>query len=50
MSGDLTVRFMARPGGQPTVATLHAAADGRWSGNLEDAGERKAVVLRRTGL
>ncbi|HEY0436327.1 MAG TPA: hypothetical protein VGC92_06795 [Phenylobacterium sp.] len=47
---DLTLRFVARRDGRPTVATLHAQADGRWTGNLEDAGERKAVVLRRTGL
>lgn len=47
---DLTVRFVARPGGTPTVATLHATSDGRWTGNLEDAGQRKAVVPRRTGL
>jgi hypothetical protein len=47
---DLTLRFMARPGGKPTVATLHAEADGRWRGALEDAGQRKTVVLRRSGL
>jgi hypothetical protein len=46
---DLTLRFQARPGGGPTVVTLRAAADGRWTGALEDAGERKAVVLRKTG-
>jgi len=47
---ELTLRFVARRDGRPTVATLHAQADGRWTGNIEDAGERKAVVLRRTGL
>lgn len=45
----LTLRFVARPGGTATVATLHAGADGRWTGDLEDAGQRLSVALRKTG-
>lgn len=38
---DLTIRFA---GG--AVAVLHGA-DGRWSGDLTEAGEKRAVTLRR---
>jgi hypothetical protein len=47
--GELTVRF-AQPGAPITVATLHDAGDGQWRGELTEAGVRRAVVLRRTGL
>jgi hypothetical protein len=30
------------------VVTLRAGADGRWTGDLEDAGQRISVALRRT--
>lgn len=48
--GELTLRFQARASGPQTVAVLHATPDGRWSGDIEDAGQRKSVVLRRSGL
>ena len=48
--GELTLRFQARASGPQTVAVLHSTPDGRWTGNIEDAGQRKAVVLRRSGL
>lgn len=47
--GELTLRF-AQPGAPTTVATLHDAGDGQWRGELSEAGVRRVVVLRRTGL
>jgi hypothetical protein len=46
--GDLTLRFAAQPGGAANVATLHAAADGGWSGDLAEGGKRWKVSLKRT--
>lgn len=44
---ELTLRFSPDPA-QPTVtATLHGAADGRWSGDLTENGARHPVSLRR---
>jgi hypothetical protein len=44
---DLTLSFSASDAAQPVTATLHAAYDGAWSGNLTEGGRTRAVVLRR---
>ena len=46
---DLTLRFTPSPGAPTTVATLHDGANGLWTGELAEAGGKRAVVLRRTG-
>lgn len=43
---QLTFRFRPQ-GAQPVVATLSPRADGRWSGELVEGRERRAVSLRR---
>ena len=49
--GDQVVlRFTPTPGTTSAVATLHLDRDGVWRGDLEDAGSRLAVRLRRSGL
>ncbi len=45
--GELIVSFYPRPGAGVATLILNAAADGSWSGRLEEGGERRAVVLRR---
>jgi hypothetical protein len=45
--GRLTFRFQPRAGGEWATATLVAGVDGRWSGELDDAGRRHSVTLRR---
>ena len=47
--GQLTLRFTPTPGAPTAVATLHDGGGGTWTGELADAGARRAVVLRRTG-
>jgi hypothetical protein len=44
---QLTLRFAPDGGSGGAVATLTAGLDGRWSGDLTDRGQRRAVVLRR---
>jgi hypothetical protein len=46
---QLILRFTPNAGAVASVATLHAGADGRWSGDLVEGGQRQAVVLRRMG-
>lgn len=41
--GDITLRF---DGGQAT-AVLHGGVDGRWTGQLTEAGQTRAVSLKR---
>jgi len=43
----LTLRFSPPQGGEPAVVNLTGQADGRWTGDLAERGERKPVVLRR---
>jgi hypothetical protein len=43
----LSFRFDPRPGGATATATLSVGADGRWSGELDDGGQRRTVVMRR---
>lgn len=45
--GELVVSFYPRPGAGVATLVLNAAADGSWTGRLEEGGERRAVVLRR---
>lgn len=45
---ELTVRFTPTPGAPTAVATLHGAAGGRWTGDLIEGGQSRAVVLQRT--
>jgi hypothetical protein len=45
---DLTLRFAARSGGPASVANLHGAADGGWSGEFSEGGQKRPVTLRRT--
>lgn len=45
--GELIVTFYPRPGAGAATLVLNAAADGSWTGRLEEGGERRAVVLRR---
>ena len=44
---QLTVRIQARPGVDPTRIVLEAGSNGDWTGTLTEAGERRAVVMRR---
>jgi hypothetical protein len=46
---EVTLRFTSAPGAATTVATLHDAGGGRWSGELAEGTARRAVTLRRTG-
>lgn len=43
VGGEITLRFA---GG--VVADLSGSADGRWTGQLQERGQRRAVTLRRT--
>jgi len=43
----LSFRFDPRPGGATATATLSVGSDGRWSGELDDGDQRRAVVMRR---
>lgn len=43
----LTLRFTPAPGGPASVATLQGGYDGRWTGELVENGERRAVSLTR---
>jgi hypothetical protein len=45
--GRLTIRFVAGPDGRPQILTLTAAGDGRWTGQLNDGGARRSVVMSR---
>ncbi|HEX5379352.1 MAG TPA: hypothetical protein VFW47_12295 [Phenylobacterium sp.] len=45
--GQLTVRFAARPGSDSAVLTLQADADGGWTGELVERGDRRTVTMRR---
>ena len=45
---DLTLRFAAQPGGATSVATLHGAAEGGWSGAFSEGGKSRQVTLKRT--
>jgi len=47
--GELTLRFTRAPGAETTVATLHDGGNGLWTGELAEAGGKRAVALRRTG-
>ncbi len=47
IGGELIVTFHPRPGAGAATLVLNAAADGSWTGRLEEGGERRAVVLRR---
>lgn len=42
-----TLRFYAQGYGDPVTATLTAAGDGRWSGELVEKGDRRTVYLQR---
>jgi len=44
----LTLRFTPQPGAPTAVALLHDNGGGVWTGDLTEAGARRAVVLRRT--
>ena len=46
---DLILRFTPSPGSETSVATLHDAGRGLWTGELAEAGRRRPVTLRRTG-
>lgn len=46
VGSQFTLRFHSVTGG-PVSATLTATADGRWSGELTEKGERRAVYLQR---
>jgi hypothetical protein len=41
------LRFYPQGYGEPVVATLTATADGRWSGELNENGQRRTVYLQR---
>ncbi|MDP3852177.1 hypothetical protein [Phenylobacterium sp.] len=45
--GELIVSFYPRRGEGVTTLVLKASLDGTWSGELEEGGRRRAVVLRR---
>jgi hypothetical protein len=47
---EVTLRFAVRPGAPVSVATLHPSGDGRWAGDFSEGGDRRQVILRRTGL
>lgn len=47
VGNQFTLRFYAQGYGEPVVATLSATADGRWSGELSEKGERRMVYLQR---
>jgi hypothetical protein len=44
----LVLRFTPTPGAETSVATLHDSGGGVWTGELAEAGRRRAVTLRRT--
>lgn len=44
---QLTVRIQARPGVDPTRIVLEAGSNGDWSGQLTEAGDRRAVTMKR---
>jgi hypothetical protein len=46
--GQVVLRFTPSPGAEASVATLHDSGGGLWSGELTEAGRRRAVTLRRT--
>jgi len=43
----LTLQFSPREGGARTAATLTYQPDGRWTGEMVDAGGRHSVILKR---
>jgi hypothetical protein len=45
---DLTLRI-APAAAAPVAVTLHATADGRWTGELAEGGASRSVILSRTG-
>ncbi|WP_309644210.1 hypothetical protein [Phenylobacterium sp.] len=45
--GELAVSFYPRPGVGVATLQLNQTGDGSWSGYLEEAGERRSVILRR---
>jgi hypothetical protein len=44
---QLTVRIQAKPGVDPVRIVLEAAGNGDWSGQLTEAGDRRAVTMKR---
>ncbi|MFC3079338.1 hypothetical protein ACFODL_14665 [Phenylobacterium terrae] len=47
IGNQLTLRFYPQGYGEPVIATLTATADGRWSGELTEKGQRRTVYLQR---
>lgn len=47
IGSQFTLRFYPQGYGVPVTVTLTAAADGRWSGELNEQGERRTVYLQR---
>ena len=45
--GQLTIRLTPRPGADAVVITLSADANGTWSGEINERGERRSVTMRR---
>jgi hypothetical protein len=44
---QLTVRIQAKPGVDPVRIVLEAGGNGDWSGQLTEAGDRRAVTMKR---
>jgi hypothetical protein len=44
---QLTVRIQAKPGVDPVRIVLQAGGNGDWSGALTEAGDRRAVTMKR---
>jgi hypothetical protein len=44
---QLTVRIQAKPGVDPVRIVLEAGGNGDWAGQLTEAGDRRAVTMKR---
>ena len=47
VGGQLVIRITPRPGAEPSILMLNAEANGIWSGELTERGERRSVTMRR---
>lgn len=47
IGGQLTIRITPRPGAEPSILMLSADVNGSWSGELNERGEHRSVILRR---